>query len=350
MWRVRGVPADFDNTKLADVLQRHPDLQFLNDMAANIPEERYNNGVVVNTLASDLNLDQIATVHFANLPTKLDSLERNNQLVVDIQVSPGSIQAGNKRKRDAQLTIDEHFDGLTVLSSPPNHEHQIDVLAISGLGSHAFGSFVHKHDGNMWLADSLPWDIPGTRVMIYGYHSGLQQSSSFAHLGDYARSLQVAISSLLQSEKKKPLVLVGHSLGGLLIKEALIQIADSETVSDLINLISGLLFFGVPNDGLDIESLVPMVKDQPNRFLLESLDSKNSQMLSIQKRNFAKILDRTDLEMFCFYETELSPTAIKVVVLWMMGLFPANIIAGSYHGAIQDGRPSPVSRELIICN
>jgi protein SERAC1 len=121
-------------------------------------------------------------------------------------------------------------------------------------------------------------------------------------------------------------------------------------VSDLINLISGLLFFGVPNDGLDIESLVPMVKDQPNRFLLESLDSKNSQMLSIQKRNFAEILDRTDLEMFCFYETELSPIAIKVVVIWMMGLFPANIITGSYHGAIQDGRASPVSRELIICN
>ena len=315
MWRVRGVPTDFGKTTLADVLQRHPDLQCLNNMAANNPGESNDNGIVVNTLASDLYFDQVATVRFANLPTKLDSLERNNQLVVDIQVSPGSIQAGNKRKRDAKLTIDERFDGLTVLSSPPNQEHKIDVLAISGLGSHPFGSFVHKREGHMWLADSLPRDMPGARVMIYGYQSGLQHSNSFAHLGDYARSLQVAISGLLQSENAKPLVLLGHSLGGLLVKEALVQIAESETGSELINLIFGLLFFGVPNDGLDIESLVPMVNDQPNRFLLESLGSMNSQILSIQRRNFSNILDRTNLEIFCFYETELSPTATKVVVL-----------------------------------
>ena len=167
----------------------------------------------------------------------------------------------------------------------------------------------------MWLADSLPRDMPGARVMIYGYQSGLQHSNSLAHLGDYARSLQVTISGLLQSENAKPLVLLGHSLGGLLIKEALVQIAESETGSELINLIFGLLFFGVPNDGLDIESLVPIVKDQPNRFLLESLSSMNSQILSIQRRNFSNILDRTNLEIFCFYETELSPTATKVVVL-----------------------------------
>jgi alpha-beta hydrolase superfamily lysophospholipase len=102
-----------------------------------------------------------------------------------------------------------------------------------------------------------------------------------AHLGDYARSLQAAISRLLQSEKTKPLVLLGHSLGGLLIKEALVQIAESESGPDLINLIFGLLFFGVLNDRLDTESFVPIVKDQPNRFLLESLSTKNSQMLNI---------------------------------------------------------------------
>jgi hypothetical protein len=314
-WRVRGVPPDFDKTKLAEVLQHHPDLRCLNNTAANNPDGSNDNNVVVNTLASDLYFDQIATVCFCNLPTQLDKLERNHQLAVDLRVSPGSIQAGNKRKRDAQLTIDEHFDGVTVLSSPPSQEHEIDVLAISGLGSHPFGSFVYKREGHMWLGDSLPRDIPRARVMIYGYQSGLQHSTSFAHLGDYASSLQAAISRLLQSEKTKPLVLLGHSLGGLLIKEAMVQIAESESGPDLINLIFGLLFFGVPNDGLDIESFVPMVKDQPNRFLLESLSVKNSQVLNILRRNFSKILERTDLEIFCFYETELSPIATKVVVL-----------------------------------
>jgi hypothetical protein len=154
--------------------------------------------------------------------------------------------------------------------------------------------------------------MPTVRVMIYGYESGLQGSNSFAHLGDLASSLQIAVCRLLRSEKKH-LVLIGHSLGGLLIKEALIRIAESDSDSDLIGLIFGTLFFGVPNDGMDIESLIPMVNDQPNRFLLESLNSINPQILTLQKRNFSRVLKRSDLEMFCFYETRLSPTAAKVM-------------------------------------
>ena len=243
-------------------------------------------------------------------------MKANRQLTIDIPVTPENPPDGLKRKRDSlqiiKLTIDEHFNGITVLFSPPTEEHQIDVLAISGLGSHPFGSFVHKRDGHMWLSDSLPRDIPAARVMIYGYESGLQRSTNFAHLDDLAGSLQIAVSRLLRSEKKTRLVLIGHSLGGLLIKEALIRIAESDSESDLISFIFGVLFFGVPNDGMNTESLVPMVNDQPNRFLLESLNALNSQVLRFQSRNFSRILSQTNLEMFCFYETELSPTAARV--------------------------------------
>ena len=314
-WRVRGVPLDFDKKKLADVLRHHPDLQFPNDVPPN--DTNGDDGVLVHTLAPDLRFrEKVATIRFRNLPTQLDTLQSNGQLTIDLPVTPENPPTGLKRKRDSlqtvKLTIDEHFNGITVLFSPPTEEHQIDVLAISGLGSHPFGSFVHKRDGHMWLSDSLPRDIPAARVMIYGYESGLQRSTNFAHLDDLAGSLQIAVSRLLRSEKKTRLVLIGHSLGGLLIKEALIRIAESDSESDLISFIFGVLFFGVPNDGMNTESLVPMVNDQPNRFLLESLNALNSQVLRFQSRNFSRILSQTNLEMFCFYETELSPTAARV--------------------------------------
>jgi triacylglycerol esterase/lipase EstA (alpha/beta hydrolase family) len=156
--------------------------------------------------------------------------------------------------------------------------------------------------------------MPTARVMVYGYQSRLQGSTSFASLEDLANSLRIAVCRLLRSGREKRLVLIGHSLGGLLIKEALIRTTDSDSESELVSLVSACLFFGVPNDGMDIESLIPMVKDQPNRFLLESLATINSQVSRLQSKNFSRILGQAQFRMFCFYETKLSPTAAKVSI------------------------------------
>lgn len=251
--------------------------------------------------------------------------------------------------RVVKVTIDEHFDGITTLVSPSNdEEHQIDVLAVSGLGSHAFGSFVHKEDGNMWLTDSLPQDIPTARVMIYGYKSGLQHSTGLVQLDDLAKPLQMAISQLL--EQRKPLLLIGHSLGGLLIKEALIQIGEAGFELGLLDSIPGILLFDAPNDGMEIESLVPMVNDQPNRFLLESLNALNSQILRLQRREFSKVLIRSKCQLYCFYETELSPTAAKVDMPFHARGDSTKAIAGSRNRTIQDERPKPMPRKPIFCN
>jgi protein SERAC1 len=76
--------------------------------------------------------------------------------------------------------------------------------------------------------------------------------------------------------------------------------ADSNSDLAQMKQVFGAVFFGVPNDGMEIESLVPMVNDQPNRFLLESLSAINSQVLGLQARSFATFLNRTAFEIFCF--------------------------------------------------
>jgi hypothetical protein len=44
----------------------------------------------------------------------------------------------------------------------------ISLVAISGLGSHAFGSFKERGCQHMWLRDALLIDLQGVRVLIYG--------------------------------------------------------------------------------------------------------------------------------------------------------------------------------------
>ena len=53
----------------------------------------------------------------------------------------------------------------------------------------------------------------------------------------------------------------------------------------------GAVFFGVPNDGLDIASFIPIVGDGPNRSLIESLRQDNSKILYAQRRRFSDAFD-----------------------------------------------------------
>lgn len=104
---------------------------------------------------------------------------------------------------------------------------------------------------------------------------------------------------------------VAHSLGSLVVKEAIIQMKRDMNHQELLDSIYGALFFGLLSHGVVITSLVPMVKDRPNQALLHSL-GKEPQILRNQCRDFPKVFDYEDLEIVYFYKTEISPTAARV--------------------------------------
>lgn len=81
----------------------------------------------------------------------------------------------------------------------------------------------------MWLRDSLARDIPNMRILIYGYDTQMDGSTSFANLDDLANEFQERIKSIRSyprlkrskvptSNPERPLILIGHSLGGIIIK------------------------------------------------------------------------------------------------------------------------------------
>lgn len=162
----------------------------------------------------------------------------------------------------------------------------------------------------MWLRDALRRDFPQSRIVIYGYDTTLQGSKSFQNILDIGHKFRNALSEARPEKQKKPLILVGHSLGGIVVKQAINDMRVSELDQDKRNFASicGIVFFGVPNQGMDIHSLVPMVGDQPNRGLLQNLEH-NSPMLRIQAREFLAALENLHCDVLNFYETQESPTA-----------------------------------------
>ncbi|KFX91129.1 hypothetical protein O988_07900 [Pseudogymnoascus sp. VKM F-3808] len=308
-YRVRGIPIDYRQKQVKVLLQTLLHLDKAGD------------SVILRSIAISPNRKtKVATVCFRCrpilLPPRPDG-EWHFPIPTDNNSENSSADDDDDIIRQEQIvTVDSHFKGITVLRSFSKlDEHKIDIIAISGLRGHAFGSFEARDGKHMWLCDSLPRDLPGAQIMIYGYDTQLDGSISFQDLESLASSLRASIAaqrmtgSINAKSRAVPLVFIAHGLGGLIVKEAIIQMKKDKKHHDLLQSIYGALFFGVPNQGMEIASLVPMVAGQPNQALLHSL-GKESQLLRNQFREFPEAFDSKDSEIFCYYETEMSRTAI----------------------------------------
>lgn len=78
----------------------------------------------------------------------------------------------------------------------------------------------------MWLRDDLPRDIvdeetrrPVARIMTYGYNSSVANSYSHDNLATLANSFSSSLLALADAPAPKPLILIAHSLGGLIVKQ-----------------------------------------------------------------------------------------------------------------------------------
>lgn len=70
----------------------------------------------------------------------------------------------------------------------------------------------------MWLRDSLPRDLPGAQVMIWGYNTTISGSESFQNIHDIAMRFKADLWCLSEDLMKKPFIILAHSLGGLILK------------------------------------------------------------------------------------------------------------------------------------
>jgi len=94
----------------------------------------------------------------------------------------------------------------------------------------------------MWLKDLLPQELPNARIMTFGYAATVLGNTSTAGVRDNARSLTqllqderednvchtvtnsarwvfVSQADRIQEDEHRPIVFVGHSLGGIIIKQ-----------------------------------------------------------------------------------------------------------------------------------
>jgi hypothetical protein len=225
-------------------------------------------------------------------------------------------RALSREPRTLSQTV-EHPQGLDVVSE--GHDPIVDIVALHGLNGHREITWTAEN-GVHWLRDLLPEDLPQARILCWGYDANTHAADrvSWNYLYDHATNL---VSDLCRKRKMtnsidRPIIFVAHSLGGIVLKSALIHshIARHGSEHRSIKLSThGILFMGTPHQGgngvqlgrvlANIASLVVAADDR----LLKHLE-RDSEYLLQQLGQYGSI--GNDFVTKYAYEEYATPTVL----------------------------------------
>ena len=90
--------------------------------------------------------------------------------------------------------------------------------------------------------------------MSYGYNSTTAFSKGVSDIEDQAGALLHALNveRMSPAQQKRPIIFIAHSLGGIIVKKALIIANErSSQYGSLLNSVTAMVLFGVPHRGAD---------------------------------------------------------------------------------------------------
>ncbi|OTA98849.1 hypothetical protein M426DRAFT_17010 [Hypoxylon sp. CI-4A] len=212
--------------------------------------------------------------------------------------------------------LDDNFIGITMLHSDP--EPVLDIVSIHGLNGNAFDTFAWN-DRHMWLRDYLPLNplLNKTRTMTFGYGSSSKDSGNNESVREWASALLREVSSVRESpaERSRPIIFVCHSLGGLVVREAMVGLQRNSQLYEGLDLKHcGILFLATPHSGSrladwnDIMVHLAQLAGIRGKAINNTLKSFNYNS-KIAKEDFGLLDPIPPYE--CLYETRKLMTGIK---------------------------------------
>ena len=204
-------------------------------------------------------------------------------------------QSTRKRRADEASeqpasNVSVRISGMTKLFEPPVENVLADVVFVHGPQGHPLETSRYKtatrpssqpfsaskflrlsnakvpveepsRNSGYWPMDLLPSDLQNTRILTYGYDSKVTQAfaapTSQNHIHRHGKSFLQALGRWRKGCQNRPIIFVAHSLGGLVVKQALIEAkkhVDSVQLLDVYESSYAVVFFGTPHRGSKLAS------------------------------------------------------------------------------------------------
>ncbi|KAK3323220.1 ankyrin repeat-containing domain protein [Cercophora scortea] len=236
---------------------------------------------------------------------------------MSLQVNTATKRAPSSAPKP-KTTLENIQHGIKQLYPPEDDKNvvsDVDIVFVPGLGAHPQDSWKSNKNDFNWTSDKdgLAKDFPRARFLLYMYESawtGPLKVKQF--MSNIASTLLQGLNSKREHCPRRPIVFIGHSMGGLVIAKA-ITIADArhDLYPVMFETIAGCLFFGTPFGGAAAAAAAHMFSQigdffdvtEPSKLL--DLMKPDDEGLRELKDEFVRLAGKLNpkIDLFCFYET-----------------------------------------------
>ncbi|KAL8723144.1 MAG: hypothetical protein Q9225_000485 [Loekoesia sp. 1 TL-2023] len=214
--------------------------------------------------------------------------------------------------------------GLTEVFTPTDIP-DVDILFIHGINGHPYDTWTSDVNQLFWPAQLLPpiLEKEKAQVLVYGYDADVVPPTgglSKDRIHNHAEQLVATLHANRRSRQatERPIIFVAHSLGGIVVKRALIYSSEkrgkkTEHLRSIFFSTFGILFFGTPHYGSSavawgswIENIcgavLPKRLDSTLPEVLNAFPKRDSETLQNIERQFVELTSQ--FRIYYFHETE----------------------------------------------
>ncbi|ELQ43822.1 hypothetical protein OOU_Y34scaffold00126g25 [Pyricularia oryzae Y34] len=218
-------------------------------------------------------------------------------------------------------TINRQVSRYEVSAVYTHPDAKVDIVLVHGLNGDPQKTWTARTNGVYWPADLLPVSLKKqhANILVYGYNADVYStrndrsaSDNFIHV--HAQTLIATLTNYRKSEEttQNPIIWVAHSLGGILVKRALLYSNDVRNTAhaalrSIYVSTYGIIFLGTPHTGSDVAQWAGVLQHMsdavvPKRFfesesvLLKTLKRDNETLQNINS-HFLDVYQRFKIHM-----------------------------------------------------
>ncbi|KAK1974644.1 hypothetical protein LZ30DRAFT_607501, partial [Colletotrichum cereale] len=206
------------------------------------------------------------------------------------------------------------------------------IIAVHGLGANVEWSWTWKDPKDpsrhvKWLQDTnmLPSVIPESRIALYNYDSRWHADAPRTRLQLCGEDLIRSVRDFREGTEDRPVVFVGHSLGGNVIQHGLLYANSDDEFRHVATWMAGVIFLGSPLRGSKFQSVSQVVAS-----VLQFAGSHdgivcelapNDAALRDKLHEFCRMMNTLSLPVSCFfemYESDYGKRVLRGVIKGMV--------------------------------
>ncbi|PGH13282.1 hypothetical protein AJ80_06392 [Polytolypa hystricis UAMH7299] len=210
--------------------------------------------------------------------------------------------------------------GLNLLYEPP--EPRVDFIFVHGLGGGSCKTWSYAEDPSyFWPKEWLPYEegFEHARIHSYGYNSLWDRRGDIARIHDFGQRLLTEIYGLstLQRKGDNPIIFVGHSMGGVVIKKAYLLAKHDPDLKHIAKRFHTIVFLATPHRGSDSAQILRNLLRLPGMYGSKDFVEEvipDSITLQVINDGFRHAYD--ELRLWSFFETmemEIGPSRQIIV-------------------------------------